>query len=196
MKKTIYILFITPLFFSIVKAQTTVTATNNVFTPADVTINLGETVEWINSEGNHNANGSLASFPSNPEGFTSGDPSSDPWTFSHTFNTLGIYDYRCDLHFSVGMTGTVTVQMPNSVVDPSIADKVKFFPNPATDALFIESDLKVDRIQILNVLGLQLMNIDEPQATEKVSIGELSSGVYMISFIVDDRIWSAKFIKQ
>lgn len=83
---------------------------NNTFTPADITINVGETVVWANAAGFHNVNGSLATYPNNPEGFTNGAPSGDAWTFSHTFNTPGVYDYRCDPHATQGMVGTVTVE--------------------------------------------------------------------------------------
>ncbi|MFT5264614.1 MAG: plastocyanin/DNA/RNA endonuclease YhcR with UshA esterase domain [Polaribacter sp.] len=91
-------------------ASVTVTSSGLVFTPADVTIFAGQTVEWMNISGNHNANGSIATFPGNaPEDFTSGPPSSANWTYSYTFNTPGTYDYQCDLHVGAGMVGTVTV---------------------------------------------------------------------------------------
>lgn len=95
----------------------TVIVSSNVFTPADITINVGETVEWTNTGGNHNVNGSLATFPSNPEGFYSGAASSDAWSFSFTFNLPGIYQYQCDPHASLGMIGRITVIMP-VVTDP------------------------------------------------------------------------------
>ncbi|MBK8620518.1 MAG: lamin tail domain-containing protein [Saprospiraceae bacterium] len=90
-------------------ADVTVIITNNQFTPKDITINVGETVRWDNTEGVHNVNGSLATFPSNPEGFLSGVPAAAPWTFDYTFTKPGFYNYQCDLHANGGMTGTVTV---------------------------------------------------------------------------------------
>lgn len=82
------------------------------FVPADITIAAGETVQWNNTGGTHNVNGNLATYPNNPEGFYSGDPASAPWTFSYTFNIVGFYDYQCDQHIGLGMTGTVTVLDP------------------------------------------------------------------------------------
>jgi plastocyanin/DNA/RNA endonuclease YhcR with UshA esterase domain len=84
------------------------------FTPADITINVGETVLWMNTGGTHNVNGNQATFPSNPESFTSGNPASGNWSFEHTFEIAGVYNYRCDFH-SVMMQGTVTVM--SDVVD-------------------------------------------------------------------------------
>lgn len=90
-------------------ADITVVIINNQFTPRDITINVGETVRWDNTEGVHNVNGSLATFPANPEGFFSGAPAAAPWTFDVTFTKPGLYNYQCDVHAGGGMTGTVTV---------------------------------------------------------------------------------------
>lgn len=87
---------------------------NNVFSPADITINVGEVVAWTNTGGNHNVNGTLATYPDNPEGFDNGPASTDAWTYTKTFTIAGIYDYQCDPHAGLGMVGTVTVIDPNT----------------------------------------------------------------------------------
>ena len=79
------------------------------FTPADITINVGETVQWINTSGTHNVNGSQMAYPANPESFGSGNPASGNWTYEFTFDTPGFYRYRCDVHPGM-MTGTITVE--------------------------------------------------------------------------------------
>ena len=84
---------------------------NNVYLPKDITIQVGESVVWNNISGNHNVNGSTATFPNNPESFSNG-PASQNWTFKHTFDTPGTYDYQCDPHVGFGMVGTVTVEGP------------------------------------------------------------------------------------
>ncbi len=77
------------------------------FSPSDLTVEVGETVEWVWVGGTHNVNGSANTFPNNPDSFGSGDPESDA-TYSFTFVIAGHYDYRCDPH-SPYMAGTVTV---------------------------------------------------------------------------------------
>lgn len=109
MKKILYFLMLFPIFAN---AQITVTASGISFSPADITISVGETVEWDNINGFHNVNGNQSTFPGNPESFFSGAPANAPWSFSHTFNIAGSYDYRCDLHFGMGMVGTITVEAP------------------------------------------------------------------------------------
>jgi len=74
-------------------ADATVEVSSNVFTPADITIFVGQTVEWNNVGGFHNVNGTLATYPNNPEGFGNGGPSTDLWSYSFTFTEVGVYDY-------------------------------------------------------------------------------------------------------
>lgn len=79
------------------------------FTPQSLTIDAGQTVEWQNTGGVHNVNGSQVAYPGNPEAFNSGAPAGAPWNFTHTFNLPGTYQYHCDPHLTAGMTGTITV---------------------------------------------------------------------------------------
>ena len=94
-----------------------VEVSSNVFTPADITIQVGESVRWVNMGGFHNVNGSLDAYPSNPEGFANGAASGANWTFDHTFTIPGLYDYHCDPHVGFNMVGTVTVE---GDVEPTI----------------------------------------------------------------------------
>jgi plastocyanin len=90
-------------------AQTShnVAVTNNVFTPAQLTINTGDKVVWTNTQGSHNVNGSKSTFASNPESF--GNSVGLNWTYEYTFNSAGTYDYHCDPHAGMGMVGKVIV---------------------------------------------------------------------------------------
>ncbi len=74
------------------------------FSPAVMTIQVGDTVTWTNADnGLHNV-------VADDESFDSGAPSTDSWQFSHTFTTGGSYDYSCETHAAQGMTGTIIVQ--------------------------------------------------------------------------------------
>jgi plastocyanin len=81
----------------------------NRFNPADVTIQAGETVEWVWPQGavGHNV------APDDDEPVSSGPLSSGPKTYRYTFNTAGTYNYYCLAHGGpggAGMSGTVTVE--------------------------------------------------------------------------------------
>lgn len=73
-----------------------------IFSPATVHIRVGDTVRWLNRSGFHNVVASGGSF-------SSGAPSADTFTFTHTFNSVGTFAYFCEVHLAMGMTGTVIV---------------------------------------------------------------------------------------
>lgn len=85
-----------------------VTTVGNTFSPANITINQGDTVTWTNGGGFHNVNATQTTYPNNPEGFGN-SVSSSSWTFQHIFTIPGTYDYQCDPHTAIGMVGTVIV---------------------------------------------------------------------------------------
>jgi plastocyanin len=89
------------------QTSTSVAVSNYKFTPAEVTINVGDKVVWTNTQGTHNVNGSKSAFSSNPESF--GNNLGSGWTYEYTFNTAGTYDYQCDPHAGMGMVGKVIV---------------------------------------------------------------------------------------
>ncbi len=105
------------LVLAIVSLQTSaqtkhsVQVSNNVFSPDELSINVGDTVEWKNIQGFHNVNGTKATYPNNPESF--GNSTGNGWTYSYVFKTAGKYDYRCDPHVGLGMTGKIEVLQAN-----------------------------------------------------------------------------------
>jgi len=104
------LLLMSLLLISSIHAQTkyVVEASNTVFSPSELIIHVGDTVEWRNVDGWHNVNGQQTTFPGNPESF--GNQQGSGWIYTHVFNTIGNYNYQCDPHASLGMTGTIEVQ--------------------------------------------------------------------------------------
>lgn len=91
-------------------AQTThiVTVGDNFFSPANLTIQAGDTVRWTNAAGGNSHNVSGPGFKSS---------TSNSFTFSQTFSTAGSFNYECTIHPSQ-MQGTITVE----AAAPSPAD--------------------------------------------------------------------------
>lgn len=92
------------------------------YQPSSLTINVGDTVVWVNSGGTHNVNGEINSITGesfeNPESFNSNLTSEQGATiYTHIFNFPGTYNYDCSVgtHAIQGMTGSITVE--GTVVD-------------------------------------------------------------------------------
>ena len=136
---------------------------NFTFAPADITIDVGDMVEWRNTGGFHNVNGSLAAYPDNPEGFDNGGPSTDAWTYRFTFTKAGVYNYHCDPHLSLGMTGRVTV-MGEVITFPSYPISVVTTENSdgVADSLGVRCEIQ-GRVYGPNFRpsGLQIFILDE-----------------------------------
>ena len=82
-------------------AGSTVTVSNNVFTPSTVVVAVNGTVTWQWSSGGVEHNVTF------PEGPSSGNRSSG--SFPRTFQAIGTYSYVCTIHAAEGMTGVVNV---------------------------------------------------------------------------------------
>lgn len=78
---------------------------SRTFSPADLTIEAGTTVRWVND---------AAIFHTiTPDGhteWTRQEMSSAGQTFEHTFSSEGTFPYFCEPHQAEGMTGTITVE--------------------------------------------------------------------------------------
>jgi len=87
-----------------------------VFTPANLTIQVGDTVRWVWGSPGHSVvsgtNGNADNRFCSPSdtGCDSPPLSNRGATYEHTFAQAGTFPYYCSVHFSLGMTGTIKVQ--------------------------------------------------------------------------------------
>src|SRR5262249_57097119 len=110
------------------------------FSPKAVTINVGDKVTWsTDGLSYHNVcvlkpgmSGDTCT-ASNQE-FRNGDPamSWSGYTNSHVFTTPGTYQFFCEYHKSLGMTGTITVTGDSTGTDTGTGTSTTP-PPPPTD---------------------------------------------------------------
>ena len=106
----------------------TINSGNFYYTPQLLTINLGDTVHWINDGGFHNVNFDVntlsgSSF-NNPVSFAS-TPTNDVAMYTYVFTVAGNYDYDCSVgsHAANGMVGTIIVNTASSLENLSVSNK-------------------------------------------------------------------------
>lgn len=83
------------------------------FDPPSLTIAVGDTVTFTNAGGTHNVAADDHSFRCAngcDSAGGSGTPSSSAWSATVTFNQAGSFGYHCEVHQSMGMVGSITVQ--------------------------------------------------------------------------------------
>ena len=123
--KTILSLIMLLIISSGVMATThTINAGSYYYSPSSLTVNLGDTVQWINDGGSHDVNADINSQTgqsfNNPVSFQS-SVNSIVGSIIHTqvFTTSGIYNYDCSVgsHAALGMVATIIVNSSNTVYD-------------------------------------------------------------------------------
>lgn len=87
-----------------------------VFSPADIAIDIGDTVRWTWASTGHNVRSGLPGAPTNY--FLSGAPAPAGTIFEFTFDQAflntnpepgNLYPYHCEPHGIFGMVGSITV---------------------------------------------------------------------------------------
>ena len=98
----------------------------NIYSPALVQIEPGDTVEWVATDRGHNVEFVRGAYPEGVKPFRSALGKD----VSYTFSTPGVYVYKCTPHYGQGMVGIVIVgETPDNLSEiaakkyPGKADK-------------------------------------------------------------------------
>ncbi len=136
------------------QAQTTHTVTvapndNLFFSPSAITITVGDTVHWVWGGFFHNVRSGILGQPTTA--FYSGPPANPGTTFDVVFDQAflnahpavnNVYPYYCEPHGFLGMTGSITVDIPVLPCDGDIT--------PAGGNGVVNID---DLVAVLNAFG-------------------------------------------
>ena len=99
----------------------TINAGDYYYLPASLSINVGDTVNWINDGGYHNVNfidnTITGNSFNNPVSFIS-SPTASSDIYSYVFTVSGTYEYDCSVgsHAAFGMVGTIVVNVPSNTI--------------------------------------------------------------------------------
>jgi plastocyanin len=111
--------------------EVTVTGSDMVFTPADLSINKGDTVyfHWSGTSLSHNVaqSSSADSNEYDGQGWRSGEASATV-DFNVTFDKSGTFFYICEPHAGLGMKGSIKVFDPDAVTSAESTPGFTFLP--------------------------------------------------------------------
>ncbi|PQJ78676.1 endonuclease [Polaribacter porphyrae] len=73
---------------------------------------------------------------------------------------------------------------------------IEFYPNPANDFIKIKnlSNKEIEKIFIYDVLGKKVFYQKKPQ--HNINIKTLSKGIYMLTFVIDNKVYKSRIIKN
>jgi len=113
--------------------------------------------------------------------------------------TINITDDPVDKYFEdknkqevniIVTNGTITVPTYDDVID----SRVRFFPNPTSGIITIESDFReIHNFEIRSIDG-KLMYFIPDLTTETIDLSHLNPGSYLLKGIVDDKTFSKKIV--
>jgi len=74
--------------------------------------------------------------------------------------------------------------------------KVSLYPNPTTNFINISSENNIQKASIYNILGKVVETIYINEKSKRINVSNLSSGIYLIRYTMDNATGTAKFIKE
>lgn len=159
------------------------------FTPMNVDITVGDTVEWHWVSGSHTTTSdSLSGGNVWDAPLTSVNP-----VFSIVITAPGVHHYHCIPHQGLGMVGTITASLPTGVKDQGVNlssfDLYQNFPNPFNPSTVISYSIPSGaqvNLTVYNSVGQQvavLVNGYQSAGAHSVVFNSsvlsgISSGVY------------------
>jgi len=78
-------------------------------------------------------------------------------------------------------------------INDLILNRVKIYPNPAKETLYILSDVEVLEVELFNMEGRLILKQNHSDA---ISIGHLPGGIYQVVIFTDNGVYTEKMIKQ
>lgn len=117
----------------------------------------------------------------------------------YTYDTAGTYMVCLEITDDCGTASvceTITVAaMPTSIESLSQHD-LSIYPNPASDFINLSAEENIDRIEIYNMLGQQVLSKYINSNNTQVDINRLPTGNYIITSYIGESITSYKLNKH
>ena len=184
-----------------ISAQTTHTVNTGsyYYTPSSLTIDIGDSVIWINDGGNHDVNGDISSLTSQPYNnpVTFDSPATNivgAIIFGYKFTVSGTYNYDCSVygHASKGMVGVIIVDTILSIKQKT--NFINIYPNPTNENITISIDNFNGNIQteVYDLIGNRLQTTNETT----ISLQDYARGIYLLKVAYGDRVEEIKVIKD
>ena len=142
--------------------------------------------------------GSCGSFTCVTYADSGGSGTAETVTFTPTDNTTYYVNVGHYAGSSDGSEGSYTISITGSSTlnagELTQAD-FSFYPNPTTGVIRWNASQSVNRVQVTNLTGQVLMNVDNP-AGNSMDISRLPQGVYLLRVQIGDKQGTYRLIKE
>jgi hypothetical protein len=115
-------------------------------------------------------------------------------TTNFTATESGSYYLEQNIDGCIGVSNTVNVTI--SGIENEQNSKLKIYPNPISETLYLEGISKGNEVKIYNVLGENIVNFEAQNNIEKINFEQFEKGIYMISIFNENKLISThKIVK-
>jgi plastocyanin len=200
--KTKFLLAVLLLLISLTVISKTWTITNSgtSFSPATITITLGDSVSYTIasihnvvevSQSTWNANSNTA-LPGFSAPFGGG-------LILPAYLTVGTHYYVCAPHASIGMKGTIIVQNTTGISENKVKTEIVVYPNPSNGKFKLEIngllEDKAKDLAIYNVQGDKIFAATKSKRTSNdIDISNFPKGMYFIKIFDGTEMSEKKII--
>ena len=207
MKKFLFyaIIMVSTMGFSFPEKQT-ITNAGNTFSPAILTLEAGENVEFSLGSSHNAIEVTKETWDANGNTPKSGGFSVPFGGGEVIFPTPGVYYYVCEPHASLGMKGTIIVE--GSTAISSVSDNISgfnVFPDPAYELITISytlSSTAIVNIRLINIVGADVASIlNESQVPGQYANtyslkNDLTPGIYFVNINSNNQSFISKVFIQ
>lgn len=118
-------------------------------------------------------------------------------TFVETLEPSGLYEYYVTAVYYFGESETSNwVYVLFYGTDELGIENCKIFPNPCSDFINIQSDLRISNISIYNVQGHFMKNFVLKENKTQVDVSQFEPGVYFVKLVIEDKTVVRKIVVE
>ena len=125
------------------------------------------------------------------------NPADAPASITYIVSSISDTEMTLDLNYGTGFWRFLFTKetATASVIDNSLT-KVSLYPNPTSNRLNISAAGTIKNAEIYNLLGKRVMSLNINNTSESIDVSNLSSGIYLIKYEVNNAVGTSKFIKK
>lgn len=139
-----------------------------------------------------------------------------PATVELPFTTTGTDWQNIEVNYGTGLGSYTKMVIFTDFANPSIdsyliddisvgaalstksfsSKNLKMYPNPATNNLTIDGINSIENIEVYNIIGQRVINLNPKSTSVTLNVSGLQKGIYVVKTTVDGSVASSKFIKE
>ena len=171
------------------------------FFPNNLSVEVGDTVEWMWESGNHTTTSTSV-----PVGAVAWDQliNNAATTFDYVVLVPGTYQYQCTFHVTMGMVGQFTASNPTGIPGQVVLPYLNIDGNITSNVMKLNynfDEMQTITLNIFNLIGTQVKSIylgtvPAGESEKIISLEGIAKGIYLVELDANDISVTRKIVVQ